>query len=98
MDVYYGLETGYNLGTISLILNAGVNVNNLTTTREVQENIKNRLDEIVARNKDRYDNSIKTKKILHGGGIDLNLGRVKVGGRFIGNGKYNGKIKFFYTF
>jgi len=99
LDVYYGLETGYNLGPLSLILNVGVNVNNLTTTREVEEYIRNRLDEIVARNKDRYDFSNKTKKILHGGGIDLNFGRVKLGGRVIGNGKkYHPQLKIFYNF
>ena len=99
LDIYYGIETGYNLGLISLVLDAGVNVNNLTKTKEVEEYIINNVNAIVAKNKDRYDEGTKTKKALHGFGLDLNLGRVKVGGRVIGNGKkYHPQLKMFYNF
>ena len=99
LDVYYGGEFGYNLGLVSLIGNAGVEVNNLTMTREVEEYLKNNLNRVVARNKDTYSTNDKVKKFRPGLGIDLNLGKVRLGGRIIKHGKdYSGGLKIFYNF
>ena len=99
LDVYYGGEFGYNSGLISLIGNAGVEVNNLTMTREVKEYLKDNLNRVVARNGDTYSTNDKVKRFRPGIGIDLNLGKIKLGGRIIKHGKdYSGGAKVFYNF
>lgn len=83
---YLSLEAGYNLGLISLIINGGLETNNLIITKELR-GINDKTES--------YTENKKTDKFMHGFGADLNFGRIKLGGRIRSNGGkyyYGGKL------
>ena len=95
---YYGIEVGYNLGPISVLLNGGLEVTNLTTNKQVEEYIINRINSVVASNKDNYSNSKKTKKFIPGFGFDCNLKQVNIGARVnLRNGKLEPQFILHYN-
>jgi hypothetical protein len=73
---YLGLELGYNLGLVSLVLDGGLETNHLIIETELQ-GINNKIES--------YKENRNSDKLMYGFGADLNLGRIKLGGRIRNN-------------
>jgi len=81
INTYFGLETGYDLGNVSLTAGIGLEKNRLTKTNEVEEYLRNNTNQVVSHNKNSYADSKDKNYARFNPGIDVNLGNVKLNAR-----------------